>query len=170
MNIRKVSKSDLEQLKSLLETIDKESQFMLYEAGERMISTNQAETMIESLSGHSAFFVAEEDNQLVGYLIALGNKTNKTRHRAYLVLGVLKRFKGRGIGTELMDEAEDWAVQQGVTRLELTTMVHNEAALALYKKKGYEVEGLKRQSLMMNGEALDEYYLAKLLNNETEIG
>ncbi|MFD0770009.1 hypothetical protein ACFQZ1_14560 [Bacillus sp. CGMCC 1.60114] len=45
----------------------------------------------------------------------------------------------------------------------MTVMVHNEAGIALYKKSGFEIEGIKRHSLMIRGEFVNEYYMAKLI-------
>jgi RimJ/RimL family protein N-acetyltransferase len=42
-------------------------------------------------------------------------------------------------------------------------MTHNIAGIALYKKMGFEIEGTKRDSLLINGEYVDEYYMSKLL-------
>jgi RimJ/RimL family protein N-acetyltransferase len=56
-----------------------------------------------------------------------------------------------------------WARERGFHRLELTVMTHNERAIRLYKKMGFEVEGVKKHSLFVNGEYVDEYYMAKLI-------
>jgi Acetyltransferases, including N-acetylases of ribosomal proteins len=61
-----------------------------------------------------------------------------------------------------------------LTRLELTVMVHNERAIALYKKMGFEIEGTKKRSMRIDGQYVDEYYMAKTylegeLNGETGI-
>jgi RimJ/RimL family protein N-acetyltransferase len=40
-------------------------------------------------------------------------------------------------------------------------MVHNEAAVSLYKKMGFEIEGIKKKSLNIEGKYLDEYYMGK---------
>ncbi|WP_308419001.1 GNAT family N-acetyltransferase [Virgibacillus oceani] len=58
---------------------------------------------------------------------------------------------------------DTWARQQGLSRLELTVVVDNEAGLALYKKAGFVIEGVKKHSLLINGDFLDEYYMGKLL-------
>lgn len=47
-------------------------------------------------------------------------------------------------------------------------MSHNKAGVALYKKQGFEIEGTKRHSLLVNGQFVDEYYMAKLLDVQTE--
>ena len=43
-----------------------------------------------------------------------------------------------------MAAAEEWARRAGVTKLELHVFPHNEPAIALYEKLGYEREGLRR--------------------------
>ncbi len=48
-------------------------------------------------------------------------------------------------------------------RIELTVMTHNEAGIALYRRQSFEIEGVKKQSLLMDGQYVDEYYMAKLL-------
>ncbi|WP_392396641.1 MULTISPECIES: GNAT family N-acetyltransferase [Paenibacillus] len=41
-------------------------------------------------------------------------------------------------------------------------MVPNERAAALYKKMGFEIEGVKRNSIRMDGKYVDEYYMGKI--------
>lgn len=38
------------------------------------------------------------------------------------------------------------------------------AGMALYKKQGFEIEGVRRQALVVNNHYVDEYYMAKLLD------
>jgi ribosomal protein S18 acetylase RimI-like enzyme len=42
-------------------------------------------------------------------------------------------------------------------------MTHNAAAIGLYRKMGFEVEGTRRAALRIGAESVDEYYMAKLL-------
>jgi RimJ/RimL family protein N-acetyltransferase len=49
-----------------------------------------------------------------------------------------------------------------VTRLELTVMCKNYAAKHLYEKRGFVVEGVKVQSMLVDDEYMDEYYMSKL--------
>lgn len=170
MIIRECTSEDAERFKQLLETIDAETDFMLYSRNERDMSIHEAEKMIHSFESASSttIIISEADGELVGYLMAVGGKAKKNKHSAYLAMGVAQAFSGRGIGTRLMAHIEEWARENSISRLELTTMIHNEAALALYKKMGYEVEGVKRKSLKINDAFTDEYYFAKLLHDEQE--
>jgi RimJ/RimL family protein N-acetyltransferase len=79
-------------------------------------------------------------------------------------VGILQEFWGKGIGTKLFEQLEEWARHQQIHRIELTVMVHNESAVALYKKMGFEIEGLKKHSLLVREEYVDEFYMAKLLS------
>ncbi|MED1939342.1 GNAT family N-acetyltransferase, partial [Cytobacillus firmus] len=38
--------------------------------------------------------------------------------------------------------------------LELTTVIHNQAGVTLYKKAGFQIEGTKKHSLMITSIAL----------------
>jgi len=60
---------------------------------------------------------------------------------------------------------EAWADSHDLHRLELTVMCHNERAVRLYQNLGYKIEGIRQDSLWVNGRYVDEYYMAKLLNN-----
>ncbi|RST71272.1 GNAT family N-acetyltransferase [Siminovitchia acidinfaciens] len=58
---------------------------------------------------------------------------------------------------------EKWAEECGILRLELTVVCENQAAVGLYHKMGFEIEGRKRASLLINGAFHDEYLMSKLL-------
>jgi len=166
MIIRTICEDDAEQFLSLCTQLDLETQFMLLEPGERKTTLEEQRTQIETLlrQENQTIFVAEQDDQLVGYLAASGGTFKRTRHSAYLVIGVLQAFRGQGIGTQLFQKLEEWAKQQHIHRLELTVMTHNTAGIALYKKQGFAIEGTKRHSLLIHGQCIDEFYMAKLLD------
>ncbi len=169
MIIRTICEDDAEQFLSLCKQLDLETQFMLLEPGERKTPLEEQQAQIEILlrEENQTIFVAEQDNQLVGYLEASGGIFKRNRHCVYLVIGILQAFTGQGIGTQLFQSLEEWAKQQHIHRLELTVMTHNTAGIALYKKQGFAIEGTKRHSLLINGRYVDEYYMAKLLDQSS---
>jgi len=165
MIIRQIKTVDAGKFTQLVQQVEREAAYMLFEPGERNISVEQQRERIKAVEQdeHSAIFLAEKEHHLAGYLMAIGGNANRNRHTIYLVVGVLGEYRGQGIGTNLFEQLEKWAIRQNVHRMELTAVTRNEAGLALYKKCGFEIEGTKRDSLLINGEYLDEYYMAKLL-------
>ncbi|WML57668.1 GNAT family N-acetyltransferase [Neobacillus sp. PS2-9] len=165
MFVREVEESDAENLVALIKQVEKESDFMLMEPGERQITPEQQQQRIHSIqkSENSTIFVAENEEQLVGYMFAMGGTAKRNQHSVYVVIGILKDYRGQGIGTTIFEKLEEWAVDRKVRRLELTTVTQNVAGVALYKKMGFEVEGTKKDSLLIDGEFVDEYYMAKLV-------
>lgn len=88
------------------------------------------------------------DGSLVG-MIELWLKRPRDLHGARiprvkvdLGLAVAPEWRGRGVGTALLAAAEHWARSQGAERMVLDLDVHNEGALRLYRRVGYEVEAL----------------------------
>ncbi|HSL43185.1 MAG TPA: GNAT family protein [Anaerolineales bacterium] len=163
--IREIQENDAEGFLDLCQRLDEETQFMMLEPGERLITVTEQRERIQRilLRENQTILVAEAGNRLVGYLAAFGGDYRRNRHNAHIVIGILQGFAGQGIGTRLFAELDDWARRQGVHRLELTVMAHNTAALSLYKKMGFENEGTKKDSLFVGGQYVDEYYMAKLL-------
>jgi RimJ/RimL family protein N-acetyltransferase len=52
-----------------------------------------------------------------------------------------EEWRGRGLGTALLEAGLDWAARAGAHKAALEVWPHNEAALALYKRAGFNEEG-----------------------------
>lgn len=165
VTLRELVPGDAEELLRLQHTLDKETAFMMLEPGERQSSVQQVADMIQSFAESAASILigATADGQLGGYVAAKGGGANRNRHSAYIVIGVQKRCQGMGVGSALLRELDTWARKNGIVRLELTVMKHNERAIALYTKSGFSIEGTKIKSLKVNGEWVDEYYMSKII-------
>ena len=165
VNIREIREDDAASFRNLLTRVDEETQFMLLEPGERQITVEDQRQRIKTILSrdNQTILVAENDNDLIGYLAAIGGDFKRNRHRVHIVIDILQAFIGQKIGTKLFTELEKWTRHHAVHRLELTVMVHNERAIRLYKKMGFEIEGTKKHSLVISGSYVDEYYMAKLI-------
>lgn len=163
--IREIEIEDAASFLQLSKQLDEETKFMLYEPGERKTTAEQQEKMIHRFmeNEYATIFVAVEDERIVGFILVNGNNIQRKRHVASIVIGILQEYSGRGIGTRLFKEVEKWAKLHDVWRLELTVMAHNTRAQPLYKKAGFEKEGVKKAALIIDGKGIDEYEMAKLL-------
>jgi RimJ/RimL family protein N-acetyltransferase len=166
--IREIHESDAGSFLALCKQLDEENKFMLLEPGERTTTLEEQEKRIRDIRAHDnqTIFVAEEQGTLLGYLAAVGGSYARNRHEVYIVVGILEAFTSRGIGTALFEALDAWAREHKLHRLELSVMVHNTRGVGLYQKMGFQIEGIKKDSLRVDGVYVDEYYMGKILNPE----
>ena len=77
-------------------------------------------------------------------------------------MGVASTHRGLGVGTALLAATLETAFARGLTRIELTVLTDNAPAIALYRRFGFETEGLCRRYLVLDGVARDALLMAKL--------
>ena len=163
MEYRKLSVDEAEQFWSLMNQLDYETKYMLYEPGERTKNLPRIESLIrDSVERQDFLLVAETDHKLIGYISAQKGRLNRIAHSAYIVVGILTDYRGKGIGTEFFKRLNAWAEENKVVRLELTVICENEAAKHLYTNSGFEIEGIKRKSVCVDGKYLVEFYMARV--------
>ena len=163
MKIRRCEINDADNMLKMLLELDKETEYMLFEADERPNDINRVKAMInQSINGDNLLLIATEDDNIIGFLSAQRGIIRKIKHTAYIVVGIREKFRGKGIGKKFFCELDLWAKENNISRLELTVMCPNSMAKQLYEKNGFEVEGTKRNSIFMNGKYIDEYYMSKI--------
>lgn len=163
--IRQARVADAKHILILREQLAQETDFMLHEVDEGTLSITEQEAILADFisSSNKVFWVVEIQQVIVGFCVGIGSIARRNQHNLYCVMGILQRYTGQGLGRELLRALENWAQVSGFSRLELTVMFHNQAARGLYLSQGFEEEGIKRQSLNINGQYVDEVYMSKLL-------
>ncbi|EHJ00529.1 GCN5-related N-acetyltransferase [Clostridium sp. DL-VIII] len=161
---RNIEKSDTESLWNMMNQLDYETKFMLYEPGERTKNLSRLQGNVDSaVDGNNLFFIAADGNEIIGYIAAQIGNVKREQHSAYIVVGIREKYRNQGIGTKFFNSLDEWAVENRIVRLELTVLCTNKIALNLYKKNGFEIEGTKRKSMYIDGEYVDEYYMSKII-------
>ena len=168
MNIREVQRDDAAHLLAFLHLLDSETKFMMHEPGERTETEEEQTALVEEFIAHPAkvMFVAVDDGspEIGGYIMGIGGEYARNRHSLWCAMGVRRASAGRGVGTRLLERLESWARERAFHRIELTVMEHNERAIGLYTKCGFETEGTKRDYLLIDGAYVNELYMSKLLS------
>jgi RimJ/RimL family protein N-acetyltransferase len=164
VEIRPIEEVDAASYVALLEHLDGESQFLMWQPGERTITGKDVlERLAVAEPRQRLHLVAVCDEVVVAFLVCHRGALRRIQHRCDFTMGVLASHQGRGIGTGLLREMEAWAQNVGVTRIELTVMANNERAIALYLRSGFGHEGNKKGAIRVDGTLIDELLMAKAL-------
>lgn len=163
--IREARKADASIYKGLIESLESESDFLLFGQGERVSTIEQVQGLLMKVTGeeNSIIFLSEKEEGVMGHVTVFGGGAPRNRHVGSVITGVLEKAQGSGLAQTLFSCLFEWAVEKGISRLELTVMVHNERAVNFYERMGFEKEGIKKQSLVVHGTPVDEYMMAKIL-------
>lgn len=133
----------------------------------------QARLSDEGAAGKSDLsLVAEIDGKIVGSagLFPPGTVLRR-RHVMSLGISVATEAQRQGVGTALMaalcDYADRWL---GTLRIELTVFADNSAALRLYRKFGFQIEGTLKGYAMRDGLFVDAIAMARFHPSPPTIG
>ena len=112
------------------------------------------------------FVEMEEGTRMVSSSSLGFKKTDIYKHRATFGITVHDDYQGKGLGKLLTQYMLDIAAEQGVKKVELSVVAHNERAIHIYKKMGYEIEGLIKMEHYnpVLGQYCDAYIMGKILD------
>jgi GNAT superfamily N-acetyltransferase len=110
--------------------------------------------------------VAEDDGRVLGY-VRLHQPGPLPSHAHVLVvngLAVDPARQGGGTGRALIEAAVDEARRRGARKLGLRVLAPNAKARRLYASCGFAVEGVLRGEFRLNGEDVDDLFMARFLD------
>jgi putative acetyltransferase len=103
-----------------------------------------------------------DDGNAIG-LLGLEVGHGRRSHTGYIGMMVHPDFHNQGIGSALMQAALDLAERWlNLSRIELTVYTDNPAAVHLYEKFGFQIEGTLRRYAYRDGEYVDTYIMARV--------
>ena len=170
--VRRAAPADVPALDQAIARIDEETEF-LAKPGEylRRWAPGFAERLKElNEKGTGAYFLAVAGGEVIGFLGAYAGPVERTRGVVYIAhVGVREKWRGRGVGAALFAAIEDWARAQRAWRLDLRVDTKNARGLALYKKRGFAVEGRIVDGALREGVWCDHFLMAKALRPLAEL-
>jgi len=100
-------------------------------------------------------YYAVENGRVVGWADITPSSNPRMSHRGFLGMGLIKEFRGKGIGTELLTKTLAHAKTIGLEKIELSVYTDNSAAIKLYKKCGFKEIGVVKHYRKLKGRYFD---------------
>lgn len=160
--IKQVNTSDVNQLQIISHRTFSETFSKQNDVSNMETYLNQQfgqERLISELSNPaSIFYFAILNDEIIGYLKVNLLKDKLEIQRIY----VLSKFKGQGIGSLLMKQAEHVANENHLLTLSLGVWENNDQAIKFYVSKGFKQTG--EQPFNLGGDIQTDYILTKSLH------
>jgi RimJ/RimL family protein N-acetyltransferase len=112
-----------------------------------------------------AWFLAYDDAaHLVGYFAV----SRVGVEHAEFAMAVAATHRGLGVGGALLDAAVAWCRAKALSKINCQVWPHNGAALALYRSRGFRIEGrLRRHWRRRNGQLWDAIMMGLVLDEHS---
>jgi RimJ/RimL family protein N-acetyltransferase len=114
-----------------------------------------------------AVFDEQGKKKMVGNLtLATIGTAKKSSHVRSLSMSVIDGYRESGVGNAMMDCAIDWARKtRGVEKISLSVFSSNKRAIGLYKKFGFQIEGILKRAFVIRGKYVDEIEMGLFVKN-----
>ena len=134
--LRPVVAADFDEFREMYESIAAEGRWI---GGELPVDWDARRPVWEASWTDPSWFVlaAVVDGRIVGWISAQHDQTG----RVGIGMGLLDGYRSMGIGTQLLAASIGWAKHRGAHKVILEVWPHNERAIGLYEKFGFEIEG-----------------------------
>jgi len=150
--IRSAITNDAKGLSELRVQIDGETENLDREKGEAFINESGFEQVIhtDAINPRNVFLVAVANERLVGFSRCEGTYLKRFSHKVEFGVCILKDFWGYGIGKNLLKQSILWADCNGIKKITLSVLETNARAIQLYKRFGFEIEGILRNDKILS--------------------
>ena len=158
-----ITEQYIESFRQAVGSVAREKKFLAFlDAPSKEMSEEFVLTNIKDAWPH---VIAVVDHTVIGWCDITSLNRPVFSHVGTLGIGILKDFRGHGIGKELMRTALSLAFKKKLTRIELTVREDNQRAIELYQTFGFKIEGIHQKSMLIDGEYHNQVFMAFLYNS-----
>jgi ribosomal protein S18 acetylase RimI-like enzyme len=118
----------------------------------------------KNIERHNPQFVAVADTSVIGWCDITPMERPVFAHRGSLGMGVLRQFRGMGVGRALIEATLAAARTKQLARIDLEVLEDNVPAISLYQDVGFVVEGVKRGAYRLDGKYMNLLTMALLFD------
>ncbi len=141
---------DAEAVKFIAESVLQETIFHLSAPGELQLTLEKVSERIDACRRHPSNYllIAFQDNKPIGTIEFTGGHRQRIAHTGELGMSLLEGFRNQGIGSVMLEALIDAVRASGrIEKMCLSVLGDNERAIALYKKSGFMIEGVRRNHI-----------------------
>ena len=160
--IREAEVGDARALLDYLEAVSGESDFLSFGPSEFELTETEEEDTLRGYrdSDNSLYVVGLVDGTIVSTLTFSAGRRPRIRHSGEFATSVRRQFWGLGIGSLMLDTLLAWARDTRIVKkINLHVRTDNQRAIALYKRKGFVVEGMIRKAVFLDGTYHDVHWM-----------
>jgi ribosomal protein S18 acetylase RimI-like enzyme len=159
--VRPLTLGDVPQFRDIGDAVMREREYMAFLEGFPLEET--AAWVARNLRLGNPQVVADDAGRLVGWCDVRRETIPVYQHEGMLGMGVIAAYRGRGIGTRLIEAALAASRAAGFERISLSVYGRNTVAQALYRKFGFILEGTRVRGKKVDGVYDDVLMMALLL-------
>jgi RimJ/RimL family protein N-acetyltransferase len=160
VDIVPIEESHIEGFHRTLDFVARERRYLAYLEGPPLEAARTF--VLDHIKRGHPQFVAISAGGVVGWCDVTPKDRPIYAHTGVLGMGLLPQFRGQGIGTQLILRSLAAARVFGFHRVELTVREHNTRAIEVYKRVGFEIEGLQRDAVQVDDVYEDMILMAVL--------
>ncbi len=151
-------------LKSFHQALDQVAKEQIYiEMIEAKSFEEVAVFQTKLISNNWPVYYAIKNREVIGWVDISLSSNPRLNHRGHLGMGIVKEFRGQGIGSQLLLQSLKHAKEIGLEKVELSVYISNTAAIKLYKKFGFNEIGVIKNYRKLNDKYFDCIEMEKFL-------
>ena len=166
--IREAEPKDAAELVAFLNRVSLETDFTSLDGDGILLTSEEMEIFLnkQASSDNQITLLAFLNDKIAGIVNITADQRKRVRHIGDLFIVIGKKYWNNGLGSLLLEEVVEWAQASGILRrLQLTVQTRNLAAVHLYQKHGFEIEGRQeRGAYIEEGEFIDVYLMGRLID------
>jgi ribosomal protein S18 acetylase RimI-like enzyme len=155
-----IAEGHIESFQRTLDIVARERRYLAFLEAPPLPSTRAF--ILDMIRQGYPQFVAMADGEVAGWCDVTPYSRPIKAHCGVLGMGLLPRFRGRGLGRRLILRTLDAARAFGLTRVELSVREDNANAIALYRTVGFVEEGVQRNAVRVDDNYENVVAMARL--------
>lgn len=167
VTVRSATRQDAAAILDLSSSVIGEEVYQLTSSSEFKMTIEVEEEWIEShlQNPNHIILLAEMNSKIVGMLDFSNGHRLRIAHTGEFGMSVDKNLRNQGLGSLLLKVLIEWANKnETIEKIGLSVHNNNERAIALYKKMGFEVEGVRKRDLKYaEGQYIDTVVMGRFV-------